>query len=95
MLSAADKFGEAEQLQKDALGDARSLLGDGNPTTIAVARGLAAVIEHQGRFADALAMRRDELARTVKARGADDVYAAAGLTGPWPELLVQRPADDG
>ena len=62
-MSAADKFGEAEQLQMDALGDARSLLGDGNPTTIAVARGLAAVIEQQGRLAEAFALRRDELAR--------------------------------
>ena len=45
------------------------------------ARGLATVIEQQGRFVEALAVRRDELARTAKALGAGDVFVATGLTG--------------
>jgi len=81
VLNAANKFGEAEPILRDSLGDARSFLGDGHPTTIVTARGLATVIEQQGRFAEALAVRRDELARTTKALGAGDVFVATGLTG--------------
>ena len=78
-LSAADRLEEAERILKDSLGDARSFLGDSNPTTILSARRLATLLERRERFAEALAVRRDELARTAKARGDGDVFVAIGL----------------
>jgi hypothetical protein len=79
VLHAGQKLDEAERVLARSLPHARSLLGHGHATTIVTARGLATVIEQQRRFAEALELRRNELALTAKARGATDVFVATGL----------------
>ena len=39
------------------------------------------MLEEQGRFRDAFAVRRDELARTARVLGDHDVFVATGLAG--------------
>jgi hypothetical protein len=93
VLRAGRKLREAERILRAALPHSRSLLGDGNPTTIVTARGLATVLEEQSRFREALAVRRDELSRTARVLGDHDVFVATGLTGLGQHGLLRGRVD--
>ena len=81
VLRAERKWADAEEILKDALVHTRALLGDGNPSTLLTSRILASVLEERGRFAEALTLRKEELARTIATLGQRDVFVAIGMTG--------------
>ena len=66
MLMQQGKLAEAETVEREALAIQRKLFGDSHPTTIQVVKELKAVLEREGKQAQAKALAEDLPATTTE-----------------------------